>query len=61
MKFVDEAIIDVAAGDGGNGCASMRHEKFREFGVVEATLQLGTHTGKLLRVQRDVLVTCGVG
>ena len=32
MKFVDEAIIDVAAGDGGNGCASMRHEKFREFG-----------------------------
>ncbi len=32
MKFVDEAIIDVAAGDGGNGCASMRHEKYREFG-----------------------------
>ncbi|MEZ5703374.1 MAG: hypothetical protein R3E42_17640 [Burkholderiaceae bacterium] len=28
MKFVDEAIIDVAAGDGGNGCAaSFRHEK----------------------------------
>jgi len=21
MKFVDEATIDVAAGDGGNGCA----------------------------------------
>lgn len=32
MKFVDEAWIDVAAGDGGNGCASFRHEKFREFG-----------------------------
>lgn len=32
MKFVDEATIDVAAGDGGNGCASFRHEKFKEFG-----------------------------
>lgn len=32
MKFVDEATIEVAAGDGGNGCASFRHEKFKEFG-----------------------------
>ena len=32
MKFVDEARIDVAAGDGGSGCASFRHEKFKEFG-----------------------------
>lgn len=32
MKFVDEARIDVAAGDGGNGCASFRHEKYKEFG-----------------------------
>jgi GTPase len=31
-KFVDEATIDVAAGDGGNGCASFRHEKYKEFG-----------------------------
>lgn len=32
MKFVDEAYIDIAAGDGGNGCASFRHEKYKEFG-----------------------------
>jgi len=32
MKFVDEATIDVAAGDGGNGCVSFRHEKYKEFG-----------------------------
>ena len=28
MKFVDEAFIDVVAGDGGNGMASFRREKF---------------------------------
>ena len=32
MKFVDEATIDVASGDGGNGCVSFRHEKYKEFG-----------------------------
>src|SRR6187402_3272234 len=32
MKFVDEAFIDVAAGDGGAGCVSFRHEKYKEFG-----------------------------
>ncbi|MCU7870313.1 MAG: Obg family GTPase CgtA [Candidatus Thiodiazotropha sp. (ex Lucinoma borealis)] len=28
MKFVDEAKIKVLAGDGGNGCASFRREKY---------------------------------
>jgi GTP-binding protein len=32
MKFVDEAFIDIAAGDGGDGCVSFRHEKYKEFG-----------------------------
>ena len=32
MKFVDEAVIDIAAGDGGAGCVSFRREKFIPFG-----------------------------
>jgi GTP-binding protein len=32
MKFIDEATIEVCAGDGGNGCVSFRREKYIPFG-----------------------------
>ena len=32
MKFLDRAKIYVKAGDGGNGSASFRREKYIEFG-----------------------------
>ena len=32
MKFIDEATIDIVAGNGGAGCASFRREKFIPFG-----------------------------
>ncbi len=32
MKFVDEVVVIVKAGDGGNGCVSFRREKYIEFG-----------------------------
>jgi GTP-binding protein len=32
MKFVDEVVIDIAAGNGGAGCASFRREKFIPMG-----------------------------
>jgi GTP-binding protein len=32
VKFVDEALVKVQAGNGGRGCASFRREKFIPFG-----------------------------
>ena len=33
MKFIDEALIRVEAGDGGNGCVSFRREIYPERGA----------------------------
>ena len=32
MQFLDEAKVYVRAGDGGNGCISVRREKFKPLG-----------------------------
>lgn len=32
MKFIDEVKITVISGNGGNGCASFRREKYIPFG-----------------------------
>lgn len=32
MNFIDEVTLNLKAGDGGDGCASFRREKFVEFG-----------------------------
>ena len=32
MKFLDQAKIHIASGNGGDGCASFRREKYIEFG-----------------------------
>ena len=28
MRFIDEAVIEISSGAGGNGCLSFRREKF---------------------------------
>ena len=59
MKFLDRAKIYVKAGDGGNGSASFRREKYIEFGGPNGgdggrggnvVVRASTHADSLLRV-----------
>jgi len=55
MKFVDEALITVAAGDGGNGCLSFRREKYIPKGGPDGGD--GGHGGDVLLVGKEGLNT----
>ncbi len=50
MRFVDEAVITVEAGDGGNGVASFRREKF--YHLVGQTVGDGGRGGSIF-IQAD--------
>jgi GTP-binding protein len=55
MKFVDEALITVSAGDGGNGCLSFRREKYIPKGGPDGGD--GGHGGDVLLVGQSGLNT----
>jgi len=72
MKFVDEAEIDVEAGNGGSGCVSFRREKYiprggpdggdgGDGGSVYVTVKEGLNTLADFRVQRRFKAANGHG
>ena len=50
MKFVDEATIDIAAGNGGAGCMSFRREKFISTMLAESSKPHGGKGGSVYAV-----------
>ncbi|MBT3548385.1 MAG: Obg family GTPase CgtA [Gammaproteobacteria bacterium] len=55
MKFIDETIILVKAGNGGNGCLSFRREKYIPFGGPDGGD--GGHGGSIIIQAKDGLNT----
>lgn len=55
MKFVDETLIEIVAGKGGDGCLSFRREKFIPFGGPNGGD--GGHGGNIYLVSDDGLNT----
>jgi len=55
MKFVDEAVISVEAGKGGNGCMSFRREKYIPKGGPDGGD--GGHGGDVLLVADEAINT----
>ena len=53
--FVDRALLHVAAGDGGNGCSSVRREKFKPLGGPDGAD--GGHGGNVILVVRSNTTT----
>ena len=56
MKFIDETIILVKAGNGGNGCLSFRREKYIPFGGQDGGD--GGQGGSVIIKAKDGLNTC---
>ena len=55
MKFIDETVISVKAGNGGDGCLSFRREKYIPFGGPDGGD--GGNGGSVIAVARDGLNT----
>ena len=53
--FVDRAVLHVSAGDGGNGCSSVRREKFKPLGGPDGAD--GGHGGDVVLVVRSNTTT----
>ncbi|MEO6186675.1 MAG: Obg family GTPase CgtA [Steroidobacteraceae bacterium] len=55
MKFVDEAVVKVQAGNGGRGCVGFRREKFIPFGGPDGGD--GGHGGSVYLIAREGINT----
>ena len=53
--FVDRAVLHVAAGDGGNGCSSVRREKFKPLGGPDGAD--GGHGGNVILIVQSGTTT----